>query len=536
MSGSSTKQIWPLALALLVACAPERRGAEAPPRLAVVLVVDQMRADFLDRYEPLFEAGFARVLSEGAVFTRAEHDHATTVTAVGHATIATGSIPAQSGIVGNDFFDRGEGRTVYSASDPNAVILDYPDLAGRSAVRLRRAGLADWLKAARPESRVFSTALKDRSAIMMGGHASDGVYWYEGAIGTLVTSDYYRDDVPDWVGRFAARARAASYFSGGWDPLSASHPGRTGRAVSFSHRFSEMYTGGRPEAPDARYFVEFTDTPFSDEMILQFARTAVDEEGLGTDANPDLLLIGASAGDYIGHRWGPYSPEVRDYYVRLDRYLGRLFDFLDDRVGADRWTLVLTSDHGVTPPPEELPRGDARRIPEERFSEEVRAALVAAYADVRIEPAPRIRWQDGPHILSETATPAELRTLRRAIADRLAEIDFVAAAYTAEEVAGTSPRRGDMLGRFRRSFDADRSPDVMLRFERGLVVGETTATHGSPYAHDRHVPLVFMGPGIAPGRHSAPVRTVDIAPTLAALLGIPTPGDLDGRPIRKVAR
>ncbi|MCG8466744.1 MAG: hypothetical protein MJB57_00840, partial [Gemmatimonadetes bacterium] len=150
--------------------------------------------------------------------------------------------------------------------------------------------------------------------------------------------------------------------------------------------------------------------------------------------------------------------------------------------------------------------------------------------------APRIQWQDGPHILSETATPAELRTLRRAIADRLAEIDFVAAAYTAEEVAGTSPRRGDMLGRFRRSFDADRSPDVMLRFERGLVVGETTATHGSPYAHDRHVPLVFMGPGIAPGRYATPVRTVDIAPTLAALLGIPAPGDLDGRPIRKVVR
>jgi len=469
-----------------------------PPRLTVVLVVDQMRSDYLERYSALFKGGLARILADGAVFTEAYQDHASTVTAVGHATIATGVSPARHGIVGNDFFDRGEGKRVYAASDPDAPILGVPDAAGRSPVRLRRSGLADWLRDASPESRIFSTALKDRSAIMLGGRSPDGAYWYRGRARQLVTSAFYTSQVPEWVRAFGSLDRVDSYAHQTWD-------GHSGKDVLHS--------------------------PFGDELILQFAQAAVEHEGLGADDTPDLLFIGASAADYIGHRWGPGSQELEDYYVRLDRYLGELFAYLDREVGTDEWALVLSSDHGVAPAPEELARRgeDARRISAREFSRKVQAAVGAAIEESGIEPAPTFQWSDGPHLISESASPDELRALRRAIADRLAAIDFVAAVFTADEVAGADPRGEGMIHRFRRAFDPERSPDVMYALKPNYIVGSSTATHGSPYAYDMHVPLVFMGPGITPGRHDERVRAVDIAPTVARLLGIPAPDDLDGR-------
>ncbi|MFV1988270.1 MAG: alkaline phosphatase family protein [Gemmatimonadota bacterium] len=522
--------------------------AADPPRLTVVLVVDQMRADFLERYAPLFEGGFARILADGAVFTDAAQDHAATVTAVGHATISTGVFPARHGIVGNDVFDHEAGEAVYSAFDPAAPILGLPDAPGRSPVRIRRSGLADWLKAANPESRVFSTALKDRSAIMMGGRDPDGVYWYHDAAEGIVTSTFYTAEVPDWVEAFAFRDRVASYFSRGWDRLlpreaydGVSREDRfeaegRGWPSEFPHRFAEIFPDGTAESPGHDYFDDFTDTPFADEVILQFARAAVEQEGLGADDTPDLLFIGASAADYIGHRWGPYSQEVQDYYMRLDRYLGELFEALDDRVGVDEWALVLSSDHGVAPAPEELlRRGEhARRISADEYSREIRAAIGAAFEETGIDPVPTVRWLDGPHLISETASPEELRELRRVLADRFAEIDFVAAAFTSDEVAGADPGADGMLGRFRRSYYEGRSPDVMLLLEPNHIVGGVTATHGSAHWYDRQVPLVFMGPGIPAGRYDGPVRTVDIAPTLARLLGIPAPADLDGRTLTQI--
>jgi len=518
------------------------------PRLVVVLVVDQMRADYLERYAHLFEGGFARILDEGAVFTDAAQDHAATVTAVGHATIATGVFPARHGIVGNDFFDRDSGEAVYSAFDPDAPLLGLPEAPGRSPIRLRRSGLADWLKEASPKSRVFSTALKDRSAIMMAGRDPDGVYWYHDGAEGVVTSTFYTSEIPDWVEEFGARDRVASYFSQGWDRLLPPEAydgvsrddwfeaeGR-GWPTEFPHRFEEIFPDGTPESPGHDYFDDFTDTPFADEVIIQLARAAVEEEGLGADDTPDFLFLGASAADYIGHRWGPYSQEVQDYYLRLDRYLGDFFDYLDEVVGADEWALVLSGDHGVAPAPEELLRRgeDARRISSDEYSREIRAALSAAFEETGIDPVPTVRWMGGPHLISDTASPEELRELRRALADRFAEIDFVAKAFTADEVAAADPNDEGMIGRFRRSYFEGRSPDVMLHLEPNHIVGGATATHGSAHWYDMQVPLVFMGPGISPGWYDRRVRTVDIAPTLARLLGIPAPDDLDGRPLVEI--
>ncbi len=533
--------------AALLAGSGRPEGVEVPPRLLLVVVVDQMRADYLDRYGDLFVGGLARLRDGGAVFTQARQDHAATVTATGHATIATGVFPSRHGIVGNDFFDRTEGQSVYAAFDPDAPLLGDPGAPGRSPKRLRRSGFADWLKDASPASRVFSVAIKDRSAILMGGRSADGVYWYHAPQPGLVTSAYYASRVPEWVGAFAASDPVARFFRGSWTrllPDSAYHlsreddfgPEGQGWPRTFPYVFHELFPEGTPERPGESFRKGFPYTPFADELAFEFARAAVEHEGLGADDAPDFLFVGASAADYIGHRWGPYSQEVEDYYLRLDRELGRFFEFLDERLGEGRWSVVLTSDHGVAPAPEEMARRgeDARRIASRDFGTAVRTAMDDAFEEAGLESRPVVRWVGGPYLLSENLSGKILRNLRETLARRFQRLDFVSDAFTADEVAAADPFGDGTVSAFRRSYDPERSPDVLLHLEPFHIVGGTPATHGSAWDYDMHVPLVFYGPGIPPGTHPRRVRTVDIAPTMAALLGIPAPPDLDGTVLGEV--
>ena len=536
-----------VALACAADVLPGRRAA--PPRLAVVVVVDQMRADYLERFGHLFEGGLARLLSEGMRFTEAHQDHARTVTCPGHATIATGVVPGRNGIVGNDYFDRTEGRSVYCAEDEDAPLLGLPDAEGRSPLRLRREGLADWHRARYPDARIVSVAIKDRAAIMLGGREPDGAYWYHETPGGLVTSEYYASELPDWVRDFDAPGRVASYWSVGWDRIGpeAAYVDLTredawdvegeGGPFTFPYVFEEMYPDGSADDPGPAFRDDFRHTPYADELVLQFARAAVEAEGMGTDDVPDLLLIGASAADYIGHRWGPYSHEVQDYYLRLDGYLSDLFDYLDERVGAENWSLVFTSDHGVAPAPEEsVRRGEtARRVPSSEHVAFLRGLLGEALNEIDPDPRPRLRWLAGAYILpprpggSLDLDEEVVRELRRAIERRLEQADYIDEALTADEVLEADLWDPGLAGLFRRSHDPERSPDVMMHIAPLYLVGSTPATHGSAHLYDTHVPLIFLGGGAEPGVHADRVRTVDVAPTLAEMLGVPVPGDLDGR-------
>ena len=494
----------------------------APPRLTVVLVVDQMRGDYLAHYGSLFDGGLARLLEEGAVFTNAVQDHAATVTAVGHSTIATGVYPARHGIVGNEFFERAEGRVVDAVDDPATDIVGAPESPGVSPIRLRRTALGDWLRENRPGSIVYSAALKDGSAILLGGRSPTGSYWYDPEARGLVTSTYYADELPDWLAGFApggpevARldAVASAALHEGWESARIETPS------SAAHEYREYAGGG-----------------FADDVILRFAAAAIAQGGLGGDDVPDLLLLSASSADDIGHRYGPYSPEVREYYLALDRYLGGLFAFLDRAVGRDRWAFALSSDHGAALPPDLLDRLglDGRRIPGKEYASETRSAVAEVLAGLPPDRRPQVRWLDGPHLISGTGS-GELAALRDRLASRFEDIGFVSRAFTADELERTDLEARGLAGRFGRSFHAGRSPDVLLHLERRHIVGETPGVHGSAYFYDMHVPMAFMGPGIESGTYDRRVRTVDLAPTLARLMGVRPPADLDGRVLREIAR
>jgi predicted AlkP superfamily pyrophosphatase or phosphodiesterase len=530
-----------ITLSITGALASVRAGAEtrSRPKLVVVLVVDQMRADYLVRFAGLFVGGFRRLTTLGAVFTDAHQDHAATVTAVGHATLSTGMFPSHHGIAGNDWYDRTTRAKVASTIDAGHPVLTRPELGGRSPHNLMRTSLGDWLKAGSPRSKVFSIAFKDRSAILMGGQRPDGAFWYEH--GAFVTSTYYARSLPGWVDAFNASGLIDAHFAEGWRKLlpeeayfASSEDNvateNDGRNTTFPHLFDD----GTPDAR-ARYRDGIEDTPFGDELAIEFAKTLVSAERLGTDADPDLLWLSCSTSDHVGHLYGPLSQEVQDNYLRLDRNLGDLFDFLDAKVGAGEWVVALSADHGVLPLPEELRRRgiDAGRVPRTEFLKQVGGAANAVAETVGAGPD-LVAYANYDGVVLNLPPSGRLRVppaeVRRLVAERLRALPFVADTFTLEELESDEPGR-EFLDAFRRSYVHGRSADILFRFKPNylVAVGAYGTTHGGPYRYDTHVPIVVAGAGVRPATHASRVRTVDLAPTLAEALGLALPADLDGR-------
>jgi len=496
--------------------------AQQPPyRLAVVLVVDQMRPDYVARFGPDFTGGLRRLLDGGALFTAVYHDHAVTETAVGHATLGTGMVPAHHGIIANGWYDKRLGRDVYACEDSTVTIIGHTGMGGRSPRLLAMPAVGDWLKKRSPASRVLAVSLKDRAAINMGGHYPDGVYWYNRNDGQFITSTFYMDTTPAWVDSFNMSGAANRYFVDGWQ---ANEP-----EGSFNHPFDTTGRGMRG------YYRDLYGTPFGDYLLLDFACAASEHMELGEDDVPDILIISCSAGDVLGHVYGPDSPEMHNYYRHLDKELAGLFDRLDTAVGRERYFVVLASDHGVMPTPEVLrSRGiDARRIPPRLVDSTVDATL-AAVADeynVDIEMLKAIR--DGVIIDSVSAMAAgvDFRRLEAAAAAALRKAPFLVDVYTVSDLVDPATPDRPYLRQYRNNLFPGRGCDLWFRYpDFCLLSDDTTGTsHGSVYRDDTHVPAIVWAPGYRNGVIGDSVRTVDIAPTVLELLGYEPPESLDGQ-------
>jgi hypothetical protein len=511
-----------LSLVALSACAgaAQRPAASSRPALVVLLAVDQMRADLLQRYAPYYTGGFRRLIDQGAYYT-AVHDHATSETGPGHATLGTGVFPSHSGIVANDWFERSgdSWALVYTVQDTLSPIVGYPQEQGRSPLNLLRPGLADWILAADPRAKVVSVAGKDRAAILMAAKARGQVYWFNQTLGRFVTSSYYQSAYPAWVSRFND-AVVPTLLDSTWveqSPVAARALAGVDTAAyeadalhtSFPHNFRD-----ESSAFGGSFLRWVATTPFIDRAVIGLAKEAIDNGGLGKDDATDFVAIGVSQTDYVGHRYGPTSREQLDNMIRLDRELGSFFDYLDRTVGKGRWVLGLSADHGSTTTPEweTAHGGTGRRVTPAEMAEINRVAAAAA-----------------------SSAPAGQAS--SAVAQALRGLPAVADVYTYAEIASTAAPRDTFLTLYRHSYlpgrygtPLERDYQVELRQREEVYMGAATGTgHGGPYFHDRWVPLVFLGGSITPSHQSTVARTVDMAPTLARLAGITPPADLDGK-------
>lgn len=487
--------------AILAAAAPKK------PKLVLAIVIDQFRYDYLTRFRNEYHGGLDRLLTQGAVFTNAHLDHFPTVTAVGHSTFLTGATPALSGIVGNEWYDREEAKTVTSVSDPETKLLGAGDgQAGSSPRRLLVDTLGDELKiASGGKARVIGISLKDRAAILPSGHMADGAYWFDTTAGSFVSSTYYFAGLPAWVKEFD-RSRPADRYRG---------------ATWLSHTMTQDL---------GKLYADVDASPYGNELVESFAERALAAEQLGRHDATDVLTVSFSSNDYVGHQVGPDSPEVHEMCVRTDRLLTKLLDAVDQALGADNVLVVLTADHGVAPLPEVNAQ---RKMPGGR--------LTATDVSKAIEAALAKKYGDGDWIANRAESGLYLnldliakKGLNRAEVDRTAAEAALAAphvfrAYTREQLMDGAVLHDPVGRRLMNGYYVRRSPDIEILLEPYWIVSRTGASHGTPFDYDTHVPVIFMGAGIRAQRYNGNIVVNDIAPTLATMLDVETPSGSVGR-------
>jgi predicted AlkP superfamily pyrophosphatase or phosphodiesterase len=507
--------------------------AAAPRRPLVVMVsVDQMRAEYLTRYARLYRGGFKRLLDRGAVFVNAQYRHANTETGPGHSILLSGRHPRHSGIVANDWYDGGLRRMVNVVEDPVQSPVGGEG-RGASPASFEGFTLGDVLKQTSPSSRVVAVSLKDRSAVLMGGRRADAAYWYEARQGRFISSTYYLKELPGWLQAWNARRLPEAPGARRWtrllDDLSLyetlagpdPEPGEwDGKDTVFPH-----VVRGAP--PEPLFYDDLRRTPYADELTLDVALQALAAYQLGTRGVSDLLAVGFSATDVIGHTYGPDSQEVMDQLLRLDGVLGRLCDALDARVGADGWVLALSADHGAMPLVEVARRQgkDARRVSPAVFMDAVRAALAAKLPGRE----GLVAAFDAPHVYLDLDA-ASRQGLRRdqvesVVAEGLMSTGLLDGVYT-QASFDREPDPGDAAWPFfRASFYAPRSPHLIGRLKPWIYVSDRPGGtgHGTMQEYDRRVPVVFLGAGVRAGRYEGQAGPEEIAPTLAALIGVTYP-------------
>jgi predicted AlkP superfamily pyrophosphatase or phosphodiesterase len=510
------------------------------PRLVLLIVVDQFRYDYLERFNDLFvPGGLKRLMTDGASWTQANYDHMPTYTAPGHATLMTGAWPAETGIIGNDWPDRDGGRFVTSVTDTTAVLLggEEGEIAS-SPRRLMASTVGDELRLqTNDRSKVVGISIKDRSAILPAGRHANAAYWFDQRNGRMVSSNYYFNQLPAWVQGFNDSKPADKFFGARWERLLPeseylkragldSPPWENiGNVTGDTNAFPHLITGGA-SAPSANFYLALDYTPFSNDLLLSFTEQAMTNERLGADEDVDVLTVSFSANDYVGHRFGPYSHEAMDI--------------------TSNTLVAFTADHGVAPIPEHanalgLPGG---RIKSEDVLRAMRLGISARYNPKNQQPDPTADYvqkfgeRDGFYNGNLYLNPVAIRRdgvnqeeLERTACEAAMTVPGISRCFTRTQLqsGGISPA-DPIARRVFHGFYPRRSGDVVVVYEPFKYLGDfITATHGSPYSYDTHVPLIIMGAGVVPGRYAQAATPADIAPTLSSIIGVQAPSNTVGR-------
>ncbi|MCF7823897.1 MAG: alkaline phosphatase family protein [Candidatus Marinimicrobia bacterium] len=532
-----TRSIILLSTVLLFACSQE----EAPPRLVIMISMDHLAYHSYEHYSPIFTSGFKWLADHGISFDNAHLEHGNAATGPGHFVLGSGLHPGPAEMLGNSWYDRRQNKDIYCVEDPNAKALEIP-ANSVSYQQLNATTFGDWLKATSPGSKVYSVACKDRAAILMGGKNPDLAIWYNWR-GAFTTTDYYTDSIPTWLTEFNSSVNMISYRDSIWtksypESLYASYAhadsfyGETDRYLS--EEYSPVFPiGFEATWDDKKIFEEMGGRPWMDRITLDLASTIVNEANLGKDDMPDVLCVGLSTMDIIAHYYGPYSHEAMDLLLKVDQYLGEFLQGLDQQIGLENVTIVMTTDHGGLPLPEHwtgIMGEQGGRVDE------------AQYLATRAKAYNQLDSLYGNHdfILRKGSAyyydyqmldsmGVDMDRVNSIIQSHMESVDGVSRVYTKAELL--HPKRDDPSAiRLSHFTHPDLSPDLYTLLERGWLFRNPFGTsHGTPYDYDSHVPLIFSRLSYTPVMVTDSVATIDIAATLGDILGVKPLNPIDGK-------
>lgn len=521
------------------------------PKLVVGIVVDQMRQEYLYRFSSKFgEGGFRRMMDEGFMLQNAHYNYAPTVTGAGHASVYTGTTPANHGIIGNDWYDKELKKNVYCAGDDAYTTVGSTSVEDgkMSPQRMLTTTITDELKlSTQKKAKVIGISIKDRGSILPAGHMADAAYWYDEKVGRFITSSFYMNALPAWVDSFNKRNLPDKYLSQVWNPLFPieqyveSGPDNTPYEAKLGGKEKAAFPYDLPAMFKKSGYDILSYTPFSNDYLTEMAKAAIDGEKMGGDEWPDFLCVSYSATDKLGHGVAPNAIEIEDMYLRLDRSLADLFKKLDEAAGRGNYVVFLSADHGVAENPQYLidnkvPAGythnsnlKARLNPflQQYFpGKEVVHTIMNEQIYFNHDAFSSDPKTGGMDILIATELTVNFLLQEKGVANAfpkslLRQGDFDEAGHKGMSIRGYNPKRsGDIT--------------IILEpawYESGSVTG---TTHGSSYTYDTHVPILFFGKGIRHGTSVLPHTITDIAPTLAILLKTKFPNGCTGQPVAEL--
>ncbi len=514
------------------------------PKLVVSIIVDQLRYDYLERFQSHFtEKGFGLFYKQGAVLSFGRYNYFPTSTAPGHATVLSGGPPSEHGVIGNEWFDKRTRKSVYCAEDTSVEGVGVTGKSGqRSPKNFIGSNLADQMRL-HLGSRVVGISMKDRGAILPAGKKPVGAYWFDSKTGHFVTSTYYTKKLPGWVADYNGKDRAGSFLGTSWKRL----------LPVDQYDFEDDGVGERPLAGEKKPVFPHQigkkkdktrsavmPTPFANQILTEFAIAAIEGEGLGTGSQSDLLCISYSPVDYVGHSFGPNSHEIQDTIIRLDRQLADLFAYLDKKIGLGNVLIQLTADHGVAPLPE---FAQSQGIGAGRYKAADQLLDLMGKLSDRFGPAKYFlypQFRSGQLIydhavLREKKIPVS--QVDAFVREWAFDTGVYQAAYSRDQLLdGRAP--GQIGRAVFNGFHGERGADMILIAKPFWIptYGKGGTTHGSPYNYDTHVPMLFYGQGVKPGRYDDEFYITDIAPTLAAILRVEFPSGCIGKPLTRMIR
>ena len=498
--------------------------AQEKPKLVVAIVVDQMRYDYVYRFWNQFgDNGFKKLVNEGYFLRNTHYNYTPTYTGPGHASIFTGTTPSVHGIIGNNWYNKADGLSVYCAGDGNSTTvcdcdnhIDVESTAGKmSPHRMLTTTFSDELKLFSPQSKVFGISIKDRGAILPAGHTANGAFWM-GKSGEWISSSYYYEQLPEWLIEFQQKKPATSYFKGAW------------KGRGFGYPMDSLLASKGPASVKS--------TPQGNTYLKDLAIELIKSEELGKDNITDVLTLSFSSTDYIGHQFGPHAQELVDTYIKLDKDIAEILKHINSTVGQENALIFLTSDHGVVSVPNEL---KARKIPAGYFdasnlTTELNNHLSKRYGNNTWV----LKYSNQQFFLNRKLIEEQKlshQEIQQLAADYLIDVEGVQYTFTAHQLHHNE-YQNSFYSLIQKGFNQKRSGDVVIALNSGWIEwnSPTGTTHGSCFSYDTHVPLLFWGKGIQQGVSDEYISICDIAPTVSTLLGISFPNGCKGKPIRSI--